>query len=76
MNQYIYETMIRPFINNCDKKILQKKDCYLITFHYPKIKKVNLLHIFLHLGYPCVKRYCSCMFYEYEDILKAKNISY
>jgi len=72
MNQYIYENLVRPYLKNIDKKILQKKDTYLVTYHFPKKKKLNLLHIFLHLGYPCIKRYCACSFYEYDDILHAK----
>ena len=72
MNQYIYENLVRKYIKKIDRKILQKKDTYLITYHFPKQKKLNLLHIFLHLGYPCIKRYCACSYYEYHDILDAK----
>lgn len=72
MNEFYYETLIKQFLNNKDKKILRKKDCYLLTYHYSETKKKLLLYIFLHLGYPCIKRYCSCKYYNYEDILFAK----
>lgn len=72
MNQYIYENLVRPYLKNIDKRILQKKDSFLITYHFSRKKKLNLLHIFLHLGYPCIRRYCACSFYEYDDILYAK----
>ena len=73
MNQYIYENLVKPYINNIDKKIFQKKDSYFITYHYSKKRKKNLLFIFLHLGYPCIRRYCACSFYQYDEILRAKN---
>ena len=61
MNEYFYEILIEPILYK--KPILDKKR---IRFSEKK-KKINL-HILLHMGTPCDKRYCICKYINFKDI--------
>ena len=67
MNEYIYYTLIIPFIDKKDRMILKRRDRHLRIF---KNKKQNLInaHIYMHLGSPC-NRYCICHYFNKEEKL-------
>ena len=68
MNEYIYYTLIIPFIDKKDRMILKRCDRHLRIF---KNKKQNLINaqIYMHLGSPC-NRYCICHYFNREEKLE------
>jgi len=70
MNRYYYDILIKPFIKLDDRKILSKKDRWLIAIMRCKNDSFKMLlsNIFLHRGTPC-DRYCICGYFRKYDII-------
>jgi len=70
MNDYYYYTLIKPYIPVANQSILTKNDHLIIG--KKRILNINnqllLARIKLHSGSPCA-RYCTCPYFDDDDII-------
>ena len=67
MNEYVYYTMIVPFISQVDRPILSRRDLHLTHIRNPRRLTTNAL-IRLHLGTPCTPK-CICHSFQEVDVV-------
>lgn len=67
MNEYIYYTLIVPFIDKKERMILKRRDRHLRIFKNKK-KFLTNAWIYMHQGSPC-NRYCICHYFNKEEKL-------
>lgn len=70
MNDYYYDNFIKPYISFMDRKIICKKDRWLIGLYKLNntLHKNHMANITIHTGGPCY-RYCTCHYFTNEDKL-------
>lgn len=67
MNEYIYYTLIVPFIDKKDRVITKRCDRHLLIFkNHPKLL-INS-SIYVHQGSPCYK-YCICKYFNNQELI-------
>jgi hypothetical protein len=74
LNDYYYYTLICPYIDIKDRQICSRRDVHLIADKNPKKQLLNAI-IFLHMGTPCIPRFCICRHFNDADVIRAYNRS-
>ena len=74
LNDYYYYTLICPYIDIKYRQICSRRDVHLIADKNPKKQLLNAI-IFLHMGTPCIPRFCICRHFNHADVIRAYNRS-
>lgn len=75
MNNYYYFELIETYLHEKDRYILHKNNYHIHAIQLMnknRYRKRLLLDIFIHMGSPCIRRYCICHYFSNEDIFRAK----